>query len=58
MTTEIAAKSLRRAQTTINEVGAEAVAVILQSKLIANDVISQPGLSVQLKTKPQPPTSQ
>ena len=31
VTAEIAAKSPRRAQTTINEVGAEAVAVILQA---------------------------
>jgi hypothetical protein len=56
VTAEIAAKSLRRAQATIREVGTEAVACILQGKLMVGDTLGEAGLSVQLKTKAQAPT--
>jgi hypothetical protein len=49
VTADIAAKSLRRAQATIREVGPEGVAVILQGKLAANDEIVEAGLSAQVK---------
>jgi hypothetical protein len=50
---DIASKSLRRAQTTIRDLGNENVACLLQGNLIANDVISDAGLSVQPKVKKQ-----
>jgi len=44
---EIAAKSLRKAQTAIREHGADHVTLVLQGNLVAGDVISEAGLSAQ-----------
>jgi hypothetical protein len=53
VTADIAAKSLRKAQATIRETGAENVAVILQGHLIAGDVVAEAGLTAQPKiTRP------
>jgi hypothetical protein len=49
LSADIAAKSLRRAQATIREVGADGVAVLLQGNLVANDVVADAGLSAQPK---------
>jgi hypothetical protein len=49
---DIASKSLRKAQAAIREAGADGVALILQGNLGAGDVISEAGLTAQLKTKP------
>jgi hypothetical protein len=46
---DIAAKSLRKAQTAIRENGVDNVAVILQGHLIAGDVIAEAGLTAQPK---------
>jgi hypothetical protein len=52
---EIAAKSLRKAQATIPEAGADNIALALQGRLIAGDMIVEAGLSAQLKAaKPAP----
>jgi hypothetical protein len=51
VSTDIAAKSLRRAQTAIRELGADGVAVILQGTLVANDVIADAGLAAQPRAK-------
>jgi hypothetical protein len=51
LSADIAAKSLRRAQTTIRELGADGVAVILQGTLVANDVIADAGLPAQPRAK-------
>jgi hypothetical protein len=56
VTADIAAKSLRKAQTTIRENGVESTVRILQGKLIANDEISGAGLSAQPKVKAEAPT--
>ena len=53
MTAEVAAKSLRKAQTAIRETGADNIALVLQGRLIAGDVIAEAGLSAQPKT-PKP----
>jgi hypothetical protein len=51
----IAAKSVRKAQLTITEHGADNVALILQGHLIGGDVVAEAGLVAQIKTpKPQP----
>ena len=60
VTADIAAKSLRKAQTAIREAGADSIALLLQGRLIAGDVIAEAGLSAQPKAaKPaqQRPTS-
>jgi hypothetical protein len=49
LTGNIAAKSLRKAQATIRELGAEHVVVMLQGNLVA-DTIAVAGLAVQPKT--------
>jgi hypothetical protein len=55
ITAEIAAKSLRKAQTAIREAGADNIALVLQGQLIAGDVIAEAGLSAQPKAaKPAP----
>ena len=55
MTAEIAAKSLRKAQTAIREAGADNTARVLQGRLTAGDVIAEAGLSAQPKpAKPAP----
>jgi hypothetical protein len=43
ITAEIAAKSLRKAQTSIREAGADNIALMLQGPLIAGDVIADAG---------------
>jgi hypothetical protein len=53
LSADIASKSLRRAQTTIRDLGNENVACLLQGNLVANDVISDAGLSVQPRVKKQ-----
>ena len=47
---DLASKSIRKAATAIAEHGAEAVACVLQGKLLAGDVLSEAGLAVQLRT--------
>ena len=55
MTAEIAAKSLRKAQTAIREAGADNLALVLQGRL-TGDTIAEAGLSAQPKTpKAAPP---
>ncbi len=48
-TAEIAAKSLRKAQTAIREGGGDNIALVLQGRLITGDVIAEAGLSAQPK---------
>lgn len=50
---DIAAKSLRRAQATISEHGTDAVACVLQGKLVAGGKITEAGLVAQLRA-PKP----
>ena len=47
LTADIAAKSLRKAQSTIREAGGHAIAVVLQGCLLEGDVIAEAGLSAQ-----------
>jgi hypothetical protein len=54
LTADIAAKSLRKVQVTIRELGAENVACILQGSLVAGDVVAEAGLSGQPKTPKAP----
>lgn len=49
VTAEIASKSLRKAQTAIREAGADSIALVLQGRLVARDVIAEAGLSAQPK---------
>jgi hypothetical protein len=44
VTAEIAAKSLRKAKTAIREAGADNIALVLQGRLTAGDVIAEAGL--------------
>jgi hypothetical protein len=53
LSADIVSKSLRRVQATIRELGNENVACLLQGNLIANDVISDAGLSAQPRVKKQ-----
>jgi hypothetical protein len=46
---DIAAKSLRKAQTAIREAGADNIALVLQGRLIAGDRVAEAGLSAQPK---------
>jgi hypothetical protein len=48
---DIATKSLRKAQTTARELGADGVALILQGSLAANDVLVEAGLVAQPRVK-------
>jgi hypothetical protein len=58
LTADIAAKSLRKAQTAIRDIGADNIALVLQGRLTAGDVIAEAGLRAQPKAKPTPtPTS-
>jgi hypothetical protein len=50
---EIAAKSLRKAQTTIGEAGADNIVVVLQGHLVAGDRVAEAGLSAQPKVQPK-----
>jgi hypothetical protein len=54
VTAEIAAKSLRKAQTAIREAGADNLALVLQGHLVAGDVIAEAGLSAQPKAAKPP----
>lgn len=47
---EIAAKSLRKAQTAIRDQGADNIVLLLQGRLVSNDVIADAGLAVQRKS--------
>ena len=58
ITAEIAAKSLRKAQTAIREAGADAILLMLQGQLIAGDRVAEAGLSAQPKTPKPPPHQQ
>jgi hypothetical protein len=51
LSADIVAKSLRRAQTAIRESGLDGVACILQATLMANDVITDAGLSAMPKAR-------
>jgi hypothetical protein len=53
ITADVAAKSVRKAQTAIKESGADNIALILQGVLLAGDVIGEAGLVAQLKV-PKP----
>jgi len=56
VTAEVAAKSLRKAQTAIRNAGPDNIAVLLQGNLVAGDVIAAVGLTAQPKAAkaPQP----
>ena len=55
ITADVAAKSLRKAQTAIREQGAANIALVLQGQLAAGDGIAEAGLSAQPKAaKPTP----
>ena len=58
ITAEIAAKSLRKAQTAIREAGADAILLLLQGQLITGDRVAEAGLSAQPKTPKPPPHQQ
>jgi hypothetical protein len=51
VTAEVNAKSLRRAVTAINAAGPENVAVIIQGKLEANNVLAEAGIAAQPKAQ-------
>jgi hypothetical protein len=52
---QVSAKELRKVLATIAEQGADQVAVILQGKLVAGDVLAEAGLVAQVKTPKGPP---
>jgi hypothetical protein len=54
LTAEIAAKSLCKTQTAIREAGTDNIALMLQGRLIAGDVIAEAGLSAQPKAAKPP----
>jgi hypothetical protein len=54
ITADLSAKSVRRARSTIQQHGAEAVAAMLQGKLLEGDRLGEAGLSVQPKAAPKP----
>src|SRR5262245_24401613 len=56
VTAEIAAKSLRKAQTAIRDAGADNIVLLLQGRLVAGDVIAEAGLSAQPKAAKPPAT--
>jgi hypothetical protein len=56
LTADLAAKSVRKAQTAIRANGADNVAVVLQGALVG-DTIAEAGLSAQLKV-PKDPVSE
>jgi hypothetical protein len=55
---DLSAKLVRRAATTVAELGPEAVAVILQGKLEPGDVISEAGISAQPRGPKPPPAAE
>ena len=52
---DVAAKSVRKVQAAIRELGAENVACLLQGNLVANDVVTEAGLTAQPKIKKEAP---
>ena len=52
--TEIAAKSLRKAQTAIREIGADHIALVLQGHLVAGDRVAEAGLRAQPRSPKAP----
>src|SRR5262250_588100 len=50
VTADVGCRSLRKAQSTIREHGAEACVVVLQGKLEPDNSLAEAGLAVQLKT--------
>ena len=50
---EIAAKSLRKAQTAIRDVGTDNIALVLQGLLVAGDRVTEAGVSAQSKGHPE-----
>jgi hypothetical protein len=54
VTADLAAKSVRKAQTAIREAGANNIALVLQGHLIAGDVIAEAGLAAQSKAPKSP----
>jgi len=55
LTAEIAAKSLRKAQTAIRETGADNIALVLQGHLVAGDRVAEAGLAAQPKAHSKTP---
>jgi hypothetical protein len=55
LTAEIAAKSLRKAQTAIRDIGADNITLVLHGQLVASDVIAEAGLGAQPKAHPKAP---
>jgi hypothetical protein len=51
LTADIATKSLRKAQAAIREAGGDAIALVLQGCLLADDTIAEAGLSAQPKVQ-------
>jgi hypothetical protein len=51
---DVSTKSLRKVHTAIGANGADNMTVLLQGTLVANDVITDAGLSAQLKAKKEP----
>jgi hypothetical protein len=51
LSADVAAKSVRKVQATIRELGGENVACLLQGALVANDVVVDAGLVAQPKVK-------
>jgi len=51
LSADLAAKSVRKAQASIRELGSENIALVLQGALTANDVVTEAGLVAQPKTK-------
>jgi hypothetical protein len=49
VTVDLAAKSVRKAQTAIRESGASNIELVLQGHLIGGDVIAEAGLAAQAK---------
>jgi hypothetical protein len=54
ITTDLASKSIRKAQAIIDEHGVDGTACILQGRLLAGDVLAECGLVAQPKKKPEP----
>jgi hypothetical protein len=51
LSADVAAKSVRKVQAAIRELGGENVACLLQGALVANDVVTDAGLVAQPKAK-------
>ena len=57
LTAELNPKTLRKTVATIREHGPDQVAVVLQGKLVAGDVIEEGAITAQVKT-PKPPSAE